>query len=118
MCVSPKGAEGFFMEASLEEFEWALERLARGEYRLERCTRLEALVDGRKLSYALNEVAVFPGRSATLMEYELWIDGEYAGVLLRRRRGGAELQVTTGKGDIRLRGLERGPPLARRGRTG
>ncbi len=78
MCVSPKGAEGFFMEASLEEFEWALERLARGEYRLERCTRLEALVDGRKLSYAPNEVAVFPGRSATLMEYELWIDGEYA----------------------------------------
>lgn len=66
----------FLTEISLRELPEAVRHLKNRNYLLEDATRISVTVDGRSLPPALNEVAVFSHRSATLMEYTLTVDGE------------------------------------------
>lgn len=66
----------FLTDVTLAGLEDGLQRLVKGDYRLEACNRLAIEVDGRKTSSGLNEVAIFPSRTAVLMEYKLAVDGE------------------------------------------
>lgn len=64
----------YLSSISLDELGSALEMLRRGEYEVATHVRLRGVVDGSTVVYAMNEIAVFPSRSATLMSYELLID--------------------------------------------
>jgi len=75
--VSPPGYSTFFASTDWEGLKEAAERLARGEYVLRPYTRIEAIVNGEAVTRALNEVAVFPSRSAAVMEYDLFVNKEF-----------------------------------------
>ncbi|MCD6357806.1 MAG: NAD(+)/NADH kinase [Thermoproteales archaeon] len=74
--VSLGNSVSYLSSISLDELGSALEMLRRGEYELATHARLRGVVDGSTVVYAMNEIAVFPSRSATLMSYELLIDGD------------------------------------------
>jgi len=74
--VSPRASEGILASTTIDELGAALEAILGGGYEIAQYMRLRGVVDGRRTIYALNEIAVFPSRSASLMSYELLIDGE------------------------------------------
>jgi NAD+ kinase len=69
-------ATGFLAQLDLRDLEHATARLKRKEYEVDEVFRLAVKVDGRNIDPALNDVAVFPSKSATLMEHVLKIDGK------------------------------------------
>ncbi|MCH1770359.1 MULTISPECIES: N-acetylmuramoyl-L-alanine amidase [Metallosphaera] len=74
--VSPPGYSTFYSSVDWDQLRPGLERLSRGDYRVEQLTRLRVCVGNNEPVYALNELALFPSRSATLMEYSLVVDDE------------------------------------------
>ncbi len=74
--ISDATGSAFLTDAPMNGLRDALRRVAQGKYRLETCNRLAVRVDDLVLPSALNEVAIFPARSAVLMEHRLAIDGE------------------------------------------
>jgi NAD+ kinase len=68
-------ATGFLAQLEVRDLESATSRLKRGEYSVDEVFRLSVMVDGKQVEPALNDVAVFPSKSATLMEHVLRIDG-------------------------------------------
>ena len=75
--VSIASQPGFLTEITIDELKGNLDLLLEGDYEVEPCPRLSTYIDGKPAPPALNEVALFPYRSATLMKYELWVDGRY-----------------------------------------
>lgn len=71
-----KVKEGFFIEVDVDRVGEVAERLSRGDYKIETSQRISVEVDGREAGPALNDVAVFPLRSATIMGYRLLANGE------------------------------------------
>jgi len=69
-------ATGFLAQLEVRDLESATSRLKRGDYSVDEVFRLAVKVDGRSIDPALNDVAVFPSKSATLMEHVLRIDGK------------------------------------------
>lgn len=67
---------GFLSETSVSDFGEVLPNILKGEYKVEEHERLKVTVDGVPQPPTLNEVAVFPSRSATLLEYRLNVDDE------------------------------------------
>jgi NAD+ kinase len=65
---------GFLAQLDAKELESATSQLKRGNYSVEEVFRLAVKVDGKQADPVLNDVAVFPSRSATLMEHVLRID--------------------------------------------
>jgi NAD+ kinase len=68
-------ATGFLAQLEVRDLEAATSKLKRGNYSVEEVFRLAVKVDGKSVDPALNDVAVFPSKSATLMEHVLRIDG-------------------------------------------
>ncbi|HEX7032395.1 MAG TPA: NAD(+)/NADH kinase [Nitrososphaera sp.] len=66
---------GFLAQLEVRDLESATARLKRGDYSVDHVFRLAVKVDGKKVDPVLNDVAVFPSKSATLMEHVLRIDG-------------------------------------------
>lgn len=105
------GYSGFLIEAGWEEADSALDKLSRGDYIVSKYARLEATVDDKAKIYALNEIAIFPSRSATLMEYSLYVDGEHVwhdiadGVLVSTPMGSTAYALSSG-GCIVMAGAE------------
>lgn len=69
-------ATGFLAQIDIKDLESAISRLKRGEYSVDEVFRLAVKVDGKPIDPALNDVAIFPSKSATLMEHVLRIDGK------------------------------------------
>ncbi|HEX2013746.1 MAG TPA: NAD(+)/NADH kinase, partial [Nitrososphaera sp.] len=67
---------GFLSQLEVRDLEFATSRIKRGEFSVDEVFRLAVKVDGRPVDPALNDVAVFPSKSATLMEHVLRIDGK------------------------------------------
>jgi NAD+ kinase len=65
---------GFLAQLDVREMEAAISQLKRGSYTVEEVVRLAVKVDGKQAYPVLNDVAVFPSKSATLMEHVLRID--------------------------------------------
>src|SRR5919199_5985034 len=65
---------GFLAQLDVKELEIATYELKRGNYSVEEVFRLAVKVDGKQADPVLNDVAVFPSKSATLMEHVLRID--------------------------------------------
>ncbi len=66
---------GFLAQLEVRDLESATSRLKRGDYTIDQVFRLAVKVDGKQVDPVLNDVAVFPSKSATLMEHVLRIDG-------------------------------------------
>jgi NAD+ kinase len=73
--VSETEATGFLAQLEVRDLEFATSRLKRGDFEVDEVFRLAVKVDGRQVDPVLNDVAVFPSKSATLMEHVLKIDG-------------------------------------------
>jgi NAD+ kinase len=76
LCVGEMDAKGFLSETTVAQLAQVLPSVLKGEFRTEESMRLKVTVDGTLLPPALNEVAIFPSRSATLLEYGLSVDDE------------------------------------------
>ncbi len=73
--VNISDTASFLTEVKISELSSAVNKIINGEYSIEKHVRVMATTDDYT-AFALNEIAIFPNKSATLMEYELWIDGE------------------------------------------
>ncbi len=69
-------ATGFLAQIDVRDLESAIARLKRTDFSVEEVFRLAVKVDGKSIDPALNDVAIFPSKSATLMEHVLRIDGK------------------------------------------
>ena len=67
---------GFLAQVETKNLDIAINRLKSGDYTVDEVTRIGVKVDGKDVEPVLNDVAIFPSKSATLMEYKLKIDGE------------------------------------------
>ncbi len=76
VAVSPPGYYGFLCSIPWEKLEEVLEKISSGSFDSQKLMRLKGIVDGKKNIYGINDVAIFPSRSATTMEYTLAIDSE------------------------------------------
>ncbi|MGC8948594.1 MAG: MarR family transcriptional regulator [Thermoprotei archaeon] len=65
----------FYCESSVETFNKILPRIINKDYALEKAVRLLVRIDGKPAPPALNDVCIFPVRSATLMEYTFSVNG-------------------------------------------
>ncbi len=109
LCIGESEAKGFLAETTLAEFADVLPSIMKGEYKVEGSERLKVEVDGIVQPPALNEVAVFPSRSATLLEYALNVDDEMVwrdysdGVIISTPTGSTAYAMSAG-GPMILRG--------------
>ncbi len=69
-------ASGFLAQIELKEFPIYLKRLKKQDYTIEEVTRLGIKIDGKNVYPVLNDVAVFPSKSAVLMEHTLRVNEE------------------------------------------
>lgn len=102
LALSLPGHIGFFASATLDDHERIERIVSKGEYVEERYMRLRATTDRKSEIHAFNEVAVFPSRSATTMEYALTVDGEFMwrdvadGVLVTTPMGSTAYSLSVG----------------------
>lgn len=66
---------GFLAQLEVRDLEAAMSRLKRNDYSVDKVFRISVKVDGKQVDPVLNDVAVFPSKSATLMEHVVRIDG-------------------------------------------
>lgn len=69
-------ASGFLAQIELREFPSYVGILKRQNFSVEEVPRLGVKVDGKNVYPVLNDVAVFPSKSAMLMEHTLRVNGE------------------------------------------
>src|ERR671928_399494 len=67
---------GFLAQLEVKDLESAILSLKRSNYEVDEVFRLAVKVDGKEVEPVLNDVAIFPSKSATLMEHILRIDGK------------------------------------------
>ena len=91
--VNEADGGGFLSEVNLSNFSEVFPRIVQGDYRVEEARRLQVVADGRPQAAALNEIAIFPARSATLFEYALNVDEE---VVWRDYSDGIIISTATG----------------------
>jgi len=100
--VSEDPTRGFLSQCTINELGEAIKTILRGSYKVEENTRLAVKVDDGQLVPAVNEAAIFPHRSATLMEYNLSINDEmiwrdYAdGVIVATPLGSSAYSLSAG----------------------
>ena len=69
-------ASGFLAQIELKELPSYLKRLKKQDFSIDEVTRLKIKIDGKNVYPVLNDVAVFPSKSAMLMEHTLRVNGE------------------------------------------
>jgi NAD+ kinase len=105
------GRRGFLAEVKPEKVEEAIERVLRGDYRVERCLKLSSICEGRALPDALNEVLVATSMPSKMAEMEVYIDGGHLltlhadGVLVATPTGSTAYSLSAG-GSILAPGVE------------
>src|ERR687896_284333 len=68
-------ATGFLAQLDIRYLDSAISQIKEGDYEVDEVFRLAVNVDGKEVEPVLNDVAVFPSKSAMLMEHVLKIDG-------------------------------------------
>lgn len=100
--VSEDPTRGFLSQCTINELREAVKKILKGMYIVEENIRLAVRVDDGPSLPAVNEAAIFPHRSATLMEYTLSIDEEmiwrdYAdGVIVATPLGSSAYSLSAG----------------------
>src|ERR671922_1144362 len=72
--VYESDSTGFLAQLDIRDLESATSRLKKIDYKVDEVFRLAVKVDGKEVEPVLNDVAVFPSKSAMLMEHVLRID--------------------------------------------
>ena len=102
MGVNDSNEGSFLTEVGIKNFQEAFNRVMKGEYWVEEAVRLDVIVDNKELPPSLNEVAIFPSKSATLMEYVLNVDNELVwrdysdGVIISTPTGSTAYSMSAG----------------------
>jgi len=105
------GRKGFLAEVRPEEVEEAIERILRGDYRVERCLKLSSRCGDQELPDSLNEVLVATSTPSKMAEMEIYIDGvhlltiEADGVMVATPTGSTAYNLSAG-GSILAPGVE------------
>ncbi|MEM2856606.1 MAG: sugar kinase [Candidatus Nitrosocaldaceae archaeon] len=100
---------GFLAQIDARDINNAINRLKNGEYKIDEVSRIAVKIDEKQIESALNDVTIFPFRSATLMEYKLRINGEDIwhdnsdGIIVSTPIGSTAYSLSAG-GPIILRG--------------
>ena len=66
----------FLAQIDVQDLETITHRLKKGDYSIDEVIRLAVKADGKEIEPVLNDVVVFPSKSATLMEHVLRIDNK------------------------------------------
>ncbi|KAG2474590.1 MAG: NAD kinase [Nitrosopumilales archaeon] len=74
--IGESESSGFLAQIELKEFSTYVKRLKKQDYSIEEVTKLGIKIDGKSVYPVLNDVAVFPSKSAMLMEHTLLVNGE------------------------------------------
>ncbi|MFW9979567.1 MAG: NAD(+)/NADH kinase [Candidatus Thorarchaeota archaeon] len=74
--VASRGHPGFLFDVTSSDFEQVLDDLSENRWTEDRRTRFFATIGKRRTPAFLNEIAIFPRRSATLLRYSLFLDDE------------------------------------------
>jgi NAD+ kinase len=74
--VGESETSGFLAQVDLKEFSSYLKRIKKGDFETSEFTRLGVKIDGRPVYPVLNDAAVFPSKSAMLMEHVLRVNHE------------------------------------------
>ena len=69
-------SSGYLAQTDLKEFPHYLNRLRKGDFTIEHLTRVGVKIDSKPVYPALNDVAIFSSKSATLVEHVLRVNGE------------------------------------------
>ncbi len=76
--VASHGQPDFLFDVTVTGFQEILEDVTNRRWTEERRTRLAVTINGMEAPPLLNEIAVFPRASATLLQYSLFLDGEHS----------------------------------------
>lgn len=74
--INESEENGFLSQIEFKEFISYVNRLKKNDYDVEEIPRIGITIDSKTFQSALNDVAVFPSRSAVLMEHILRINDE------------------------------------------
>jgi NAD+ kinase len=69
-------SSGFLAQTDLKQFPLYLNRLKKSDFSIESLPRVGVKIDDRPIYPALNDVAIFSSKSATLVEHVLRVNGE------------------------------------------
>ncbi|MCS7135520.1 MAG: NAD(+)/NADH kinase [Nitrososphaerota archaeon] len=103
---------GFLTEASVKDLPQVLENLQKKRYVVEESARLSVSIDDKNVLLAVNEAAIFPSKSATIMEYTLTVDDE---IIWRDYSDGVIISTPLGSSAYAL--SAGGPMVAHRARV-
>lgn len=67
----------FLNSIDITSLDKAIPNIITGNYDTEEILRLAVDIKGKRLPNAVNEVAIFPAKSAITIEYSLYVNGEY-----------------------------------------
>ncbi len=74
--VASRGHPGFLFDVTSSDFEQIVDDISEHKWTEERRTRFVASIGKKKTPPFLNEIAIFPRRTATLLRYSLFLDDE------------------------------------------
>jgi NAD+ kinase len=74
--VNEKENKKFLTEIGLSKLRQVIHQISKGKFDVEESKTLAVKTDTKEFPPAVNEVAIFPHRSATLLEYTLKVDDE------------------------------------------
>lgn len=74
--INEAESSGFLAQIDLKEFSNYVNRLKKQDFTIEEVPRLGVKLDGKNIYPVLNDVAVFPSKSAMLMEHTLRVNDE------------------------------------------
>ncbi len=96
------GSLGFLAEVYADEAEAYLERVARGDYRIEERLRLKITVDGERVFDCTNEAVVHTAHIAKIRHFEIQVDGIVAqrvradGIIVATPTGSTSYSMSAG----------------------
>lgn len=96
------GSLGFLAEAYADEFEGYLERLVKGDYRVEERLRLRVTVDGKRQFDCANEAVLHTAHVAKIRHFEVQVDGVVAqrvradGIIVATPTGSTSYSMSAG----------------------
>lgn len=100
--VSESESSGFLAQVDLKEFSSYVNRIKKGNFEISEFTRLGVKIDGRPVYPVLNDAAVFPSKSAMLMEHILRVNNEEVwhdnsdGVIISTPTGSSAYSMSAG----------------------